>query len=182
MSKLGLTIIPGPGRKAKPPTAVVDRELEPADYELFNATEMGIKPPPIQKLSERHHALARLLATGMSQAEAALMTGYTENRVAILRQSPAFKQLLALHEREKNQEMITVIEHLSGLSRDAILELRERIEESPETFSNKELMTLIETTHDRSVDNNPTTDHLPDVIELVAPPERNADGTASDPT
>ena len=64
MSDLGFDIHLG-GRAPKPVGAEIMREITQADLALL-ATERHIQPSHVQRLSDRHHALARCIATGMS--------------------------------------------------------------------------------------------------------------------
>src|SRR5687768_16258292 len=82
------------GRKARSVTAEVTRELTRSDLALLK-TERGVQPSHIQRLSERHHALARCLASGLSVADACAITGYTPSRVSILKGDPSFEELIA---------------------------------------------------------------------------------------
>lgn len=139
----------GPGRPALRLEARVDRELNPADLGLLSVVK-GSVSVPLKKLSDRHHALARLLASGTPEGEAALILGYDISRVSILKQSPAFQELLALYRREVDFEFSTVLEHMAGLSRDALLEIRERLEENPEDFATKDLLAIVNDMADRT--------------------------------
>lgn len=169
MNDLGLNIVNlgGPGRPSKPLEAEVVRPLEMADLELAAITTRSSGPPPIKRITDRHHALARLLASGTPEGEAALILGYDVSRVSILKQSPAFQELLDVYRSEVDREFATTLDHMSGLSRDALLELRDRIEEEPEKFSNRELLSIINDMVDRS-DTDGQDAKLPTHIELVA--------------
>lgn len=166
---LGLNIVDlkGPGRPKRPLAAEVARPLTEADLQLAAVTERGSQPPPIKRITDRHHALARLLAAGTPEGEAALILNYDNSRVSILKQSPAFQELLALYRSEVDREFATTLDHMAGLSRDALLELRERLEETPEKFSNRELLSVITDMVDRA-DVDGTDAKLPTRIELVA--------------
>lgn len=168
MSDLGLNIVNlgGPGRPAKPLEASILRELNEADLELAAVTERHSTPPPIKRITDRHHALARLLAAGTPEGEAALILGYDVSRVSILKQSPAFVELLDLYRSEVDREFATTLDHMAGLSRDALLELRERLEESPDKFSNRELLSVITDMTDRA-DIDGQDAKLPTRIEIV---------------
>lgn len=48
----------------------------------------------LSRLRDPHHKLARLLAMGQTNAQAGLLAGYSINRVSMLLQDPAFKQLV----------------------------------------------------------------------------------------
>jgi hypothetical protein len=169
VSDLGLNIVNlgGPGRPAKPLEAVVLRDLNTADLELAAATERHSQPPALKKITDRHHALARLLASGTKEGEAAMILGMDNSRVSILKNSPAFVELLDLYRSEVDREFATTLDHMAGLSRDALLELRERLEDNPDKFSNRELLSVIGDMSDRS-DGAGSDAKLPTRIELVA--------------
>src|SRR6056297_3401108 len=102
---LGLNIVNlGAGRPRKPLEAEAVRPLEQADLELASTVERNSQPPAIKRITDRHHALARLLAAGTPEGEAALILGYDNSRVSILKQSPAFQELLDLYRAEVDRE------------------------------------------------------------------------------
>lgn len=104
------------GRKARPLHAEVVRELTPSDLGLL-ATERGIQPTHVQRITDRHHALARCLASGMSVTEACLVTGYTPSRVSILRGDPSFEELMA-HYTEVNGELTLNYQQKAAIARN----------------------------------------------------------------
>lgn len=115
------------GRASKVLSAVQVRELDSCDIALLNE-EKGSKAPALKRLSERHHALARCLASNMAEGEAAITCGYAPSRVSILKADPAFQELLAFYRNDVNQKYIDMHGVLAGLSFDAAMELRERLE------------------------------------------------------
>ncbi len=170
MSLLDLNIdtAAGPGRRPKPVDVTYLRDVTEADLELLATRDAGSTPSPVQRITERHHALARLLASGTPEGEAALITGYDPSRVSVLKNSPAFTNLIAIYRDEVNREFSTSLEHMGGLSRDALLELRQRVEDKPEDFSHRELLSIITELSDRAISGEDSTKHLPTRIELVA--------------
>ena len=174
---LNIDLAAGPGRRAVPVDFEIVREVTEADVELLAVTPANSKPPAIKRISDRHHALARLLASGMPESEAALTLNYDVSRVSILKDSPAFQELLALYRAKVDTEFATNLDHMAGMSRDALLELRERIEENPEDFSHRELLAIITELNDRAQAGSDNTKHLPTKIELVAhvPDDDSAD-------
>lgn len=73
-------------------------------YEVLGVRELSAdevkhlkraKLPAFKRLRHAHHRLALLIATGMTGAEIAVITGYSENRIAMLKADPAFKELIA---------------------------------------------------------------------------------------
>lgn len=148
----------------------VVREMEEADLALLNQVA-GIAPTPLKRLSDRHHALARLLASGVPEGEAALILNYDNARISILKASPAFQELLTLYRKEVDREFASVLEHMAGMSKDALMELRERLEETPDKFSNNELLRIVVESVDRTVAAPGLNgkENLPTRIELVVP-------------
>lgn len=58
------------------------------------------------KLRESHHNVARLVATGLRDVKIAEQTGYTANRIAQLRASPAFQQLVSTYKAMIDGEFV----------------------------------------------------------------------------
>lgn len=165
---LDLDTVAGPGRPQKRLEFAVVRDLGAADFELLKHADRGVVPANLQRITDRHHALARLLATGMSDGEAAMVTGYDPSRVSILKNSPAFVELLELYRKEITREFTTIHEHMSGLTKDALLELRQRVEDDPQKFTPRELLQIVNDMSDRSGDDADFA-KLPTRIEIVAP-------------
>ena len=115
------------GRASRPLSAVQVRELDSTDIALL-AEEKGSTAPPLKRLSERHHALARCLASGMADGDAAITCGYVLSRVSILKADPAFQELLAFYRQNVTDKYLDMHGVLAGLSLDAAMELRERLE------------------------------------------------------
>jgi hypothetical protein len=137
------------GRAPKPVVAAVVRELESSDLVLLGA-ERGVKPSAIKRLTERHHALARNIASGMGIGEAAMLQGYTISRVSILQNDPAFKELLGFYREDAQRPYRDLHNRLSGLAMDAAEELSNRLEEEPEKVSIGQLMELTKMGADRT--------------------------------
>jgi len=147
-----LVAIPRSRRKAQELEAVVVKELAPEDLKLISAAEpIGAVTPYVAKLRYSHHKLARLLASGVSQTEASYITGYSISRISILKNDPAFGELLSYYASITEEKFIDVQERLASLGLSTIDELQDRLESDPTVFSNKALMELAELTLDRSV-------------------------------
>ena len=129
------------GRTARPIVATVKRELQPSDIATLQDERESVAPA-IKRISERHHALARNLAGGMSPSEAAIVCGYVGSRVSILLDDPAFKELLNFYRADVNAQYRDLHVRLSGLALDAAEELSARLEEKPEEISITALMEL----------------------------------------
>lgn len=127
------------GRASAPLSAVQVRELDATDIALLGE-EKGTKAAPLKRLSERHHALARCLASGMEDGDAAVTCGYVASRVSILKADPAFQELLAFYRGATESKYLDMHGVLAGLSLDAAMELRERLED--EMQSDEKKMTI----------------------------------------
>lgn len=137
------------GRAPKPIVAAVVRELEVNDLILLGE-ERGTKPSAIKRITERHHALARNLASGMPEGDAATLQGYTISRVSILKNDPAFKELLAFYREDAQRPYRDLHVRLSGLAMDAAEELSNRLEEKPEEITIGQLTELTKLGADRT--------------------------------
>lgn len=147
---LGLDITPRTrGRAAKPVAAVKSRDLDLADLGLLGK-ERGTQAPALKRLQQRHHTLARLLASGSTHAEAGIIANYSQSRISILMSDPAFKELLTFYSENVDAAFIEMNERIADLSMDALEELRTRMEEDPESFSNSMLLEIMTKTADRS--------------------------------
>lgn len=99
------------GRQVKPLRAELGDPL--TEEEITGLSEEGSrpeensKPALITQLRDTHHRLARCLASGMTQAQAALQTGYSQSRISILTADPSFKDLIAIYRKEGNEEYTT---------------------------------------------------------------------------
>lgn len=139
----------GAGKQPNLDVVTYERDLTQADLG-FIAAERDCPAPDLKKLSQRHHMLARLLASGTTQKEASILVGYTQARVSIIANSPAFKNLLEFYKGEVQEQAATVLENLTGLGTDAINEIRDRLEEDPDEISTGELTKIVELTLDRT--------------------------------
>jgi len=112
--------------------------------------DRGTKPPALIRLSQRHHSLARNLASGMSASEAAIICGYDISRVSILQNDPTFKELLTFYSAQVDAQYVNLHESLSALSVDAAEELRIRLETSPGDLSTGALIDIVKMSADRT--------------------------------
>ncbi len=126
------------------------RELRASDIRSLVEQPKGSKSPMITRISQRHHALARCLAEGLSNAEASIITGYSGSRVSILKDDPTFRELQKFYHDEKQQALQSWHEEAAGFGLDLLNELRERFDLDPEAFSNSFLSDLITKFADRT--------------------------------
>lgn len=106
--------------------------------------------PPIKRLRERHHSLARMLADGQPHGDAAIACGYTPARVSILMGDPAFRELVTHYRERRAERYFDGHQAMAELHKDSVEELRERLEETPEEFTIGHLMELTKLTADRT--------------------------------
>jgi hypothetical protein len=137
------------GRAPKSVEAEVVRELRESDLALLSV-ERGIAPSHVQRISSRHHALARSLATGMSALEASLVCGYTPSRISVLRSDPAFEELVAHYTKLSSEATVDLQQRMATLAVEAADVMADRLETAPETFANGELHDLLKLAADRT--------------------------------
>lgn len=130
--------------------AVKVRDLTVDDLMSAKGRKVNSVTPSIAKIRDSHHALARLLAEGRKDVEISLLTGYSPSRISILKNDPAFSELVSYYKQNVSDTFVTVHERFASLSRDAAEELQSRLDETPETFDNEELMELAKLTADRT--------------------------------
>jgi hypothetical protein len=144
-----LDIVRTRGRAPVELHAQVARELTGADVALLG-TEKGVKPKAVVRLRERHHALARNIASGMREADAAAVSGYDLSRVSILKGDPAFQELIAFYKEDVDKAYANLHETLAGMSLDAALIIRDRMEEEPEKLKTDQLLEITKMGADRT--------------------------------
>jgi len=108
---------------------------------------------PAQLLSvlrTSHHKLAQLLGSDVSVADASMMTGRAPGTISMLLKDPAFCELVAYYRAQSEGRAFDAYDRLVTLGGTAIDILQERLEATPDRFSNNELTKLMESTMDRS--------------------------------
>ena len=116
------------GRAPRAVDAEVLRELDEADLAML-AEEKGSAAPPLKRISERHHNLARNLAGGMGPGEAAIVCNYDPSRVSILLADPTFKELVEFYRADVDRTFRDLHGRLFSLAMDAAEELAGRLED-----------------------------------------------------
>jgi hypothetical protein len=137
------------GRATRPLEVEVLRPLGASDLALL-ASERGVQSKPIAKLRDRHHALARCLAQGMTNAEASAVTGYDPSRISILKADPTFQELVAQYTSIEDGLLADFTDRATNLSLSAMNEIADRLEDAPEEFSIPTLLEIVKTTADRT--------------------------------
>lgn len=133
------------GRKRAMPVEIeVVRSLTSEDLPLL------LDPPPVPaeqrygtlQIRHAHHLLARCLANGTDQNDAALITGYSVSYISDIKNSPAFAELLAYYQTKKELVFVDVAERMKVLGLNSLDELQRRLEAEPDEWSKRELMEL----------------------------------------
>jgi hypothetical protein len=109
---------------------------------LLSPTSLGTTPIQLQRLRTSHHQLAQLLAQGRTEAEASLITGYSNSRISILKSDPTFAELLASYTAMRTEIFSDTLERMKVLGLSSLDELQERLESDPSKWTNRELMEM----------------------------------------
>ena len=170
------------GRAKRQISAEVIGQLS-VDEVMMLSEEKGSEPSALKRLSQRHHSLARILASGAAPGQAAVLCGYTSSRVSILLDDPAFKELLQFYREGVEEKYFDLHEQLAGIASDAAMELQERLEVEPEKLFTGQLIELTKMGADRT-GHGPTRDdgkvvNNNFVVALPAPATNTAEWLAS---
>lgn len=98
----------------------------------------------IRVLRAGHHHLAQLIAQGVDIVAASLVTGKSTSTIKLLIDDPAFKELLAYYKAQQEVVEGDLVKRTQTIGLLASEILQERMEESPEKFTNSELRQLLE--------------------------------------
>jgi len=152
LDDLGLGLPPAVGRRRAPLSLAYCRDLTEADVKaMWTAPKLPVASQQLVKLRNTHHMLARLLAEGRPNEECSLITGYTPNRISVLKQDPAFQELVIYYEGQVKVQFLDVHARLAALGMATVDELQQRLEDDPSAFKNRELMELAQMLLDRTV-------------------------------
>ena len=152
MSVAELNIAPRLNGRA-PSTATVEfvRELVPADLALLaSERENPVKPPALKQLRDRHHALARCLAQGMTHGEASAVTGYDLPRISILKSDPTFRELVAHYLSQEDALAADYSERATTLALTAMNRLQEALEDEETPLSDSMALEIAKFASDRT--------------------------------
>lgn len=149
MMDLGLDIFRTVGRAKLVLEPKVVGVVNTTDLQAL-AVEKGSTSKPLQRITDRHHALARNLAAGMGESEAAYICGISLSRVSILKQSPAFQELLEFYREDASKFYKDMHERLANISMDAVQVLHDKLEDDPDGMSVNQLLELVKLGADRT--------------------------------
>lgn len=138
------------GRKPSPLSVEVERSLREDDILTLNETEIGVKTPALQRIRDTHHHVARLLSEGLSNVEVSAISGMSPSRISVLRNDPAFQDLLEFYSTVQKEHWGNVQERLAMVSLEATAELHERLVEDPKSVKTTELVEIAKMGLDRT--------------------------------
>lgn len=96
----------------------------------------------VTRIRYSHHQIARLLVQGKKVIEVAEITGYSPDYISGLGGSPAFKELLAHYDTERDAVFVDTLERMKVLGLHTLEELQQRLSDAPEEWTKRELMEL----------------------------------------
>ncbi len=159
----------GPALEVAEPEAITA-----ADLQLFETSEKKARIRPLQRITERHHAAARLIAMGLKTSAVSVITGYASVTLNALRDDPSFEELISFYSLDLSDEYQGMKAQLLGMGSDALAVLRERLENEPEKIAVKDLMGLVQLVADRTGHGPSSTSVNVDVKVGLADKMRNA--------
>lgn len=136
------------------------RDLTEADLAMLAEARDIVPFNTVNRITARHHGLARMIAAGHKQSVVATTMGYSENYVSRLcNEDPAFKELVTYYMQQREGEWLGVQEKLAGLSVAAMENLTRRVEEDtealelglPPKMTAKEVREIMDSAMERSV-------------------------------
>lgn len=117
----------------------------------FLASGESIEPQKdLKELRHSHHRAAQFVALGLDDITVSRLANYSPGRIAILRNSPAFAELVAHYTAEVHEEWGDFVTAAKDLSMDVLAVIRDRIEEDPAKVPISTLNELLKTIADRS--------------------------------
>lgn len=184
LAELVLGSARGGARPAEKVTWELVRALEESDFPaLTEPAPLGSAPPStLRELRAVHHQMAQLLAEGKDQAQVALLLGFSQSRVSILKNDPAFAELVSYYSTQREQIFIDLVERKKGLAVAAVEELTSRLQDAPQEFTKRELTELVEVMDPPAVrGQGPAPGPAPHIsIQFVSPPQLRR-GEVSEP-
>ncbi len=91
-------------------------------------TRSPSEPQSLARLKERHHSVARLIASGVSQRLVAEICNYTESYLSILLDNPAMVELIELYRAQHNSAALLIAEKLRTVGTEALQKLSDKLE------------------------------------------------------
>jgi len=132
------------------------RSLARADLSLLAQTRDTPAGSVVAKLRDPHHRIARCLASGMKQNEAAAICGMSYNRVHTLLKDPAFQDLVSKYRGQVDEAFVRSQDHFMEMAtanmlraESMIMEKLEDAEERGEFLPTRDLLAISRDAADR---------------------------------
>jgi len=125
----------------------IQRPLAPEDLAMLQLAPT--KQPSLKKIRDSHHALARTLASGISNIDASRITGFDQTYISIMKADPAFQELLSFYEDHDEVKQADLRERMTLIALDVSAEIRDRLHNDPDAFSHSEMRQLLTALADR---------------------------------
>src|SRR6516162_826181 len=126
----------------------IERELAPEDLAILELEP--VKQPALKRIRDSHHALARVLASGITNVEASAITGFDSTYISILKNDPSFNELLAYYAEHEAAQQADLRERMVVMALDVGQELRDRVLNAPENIEFNDLRNLFKDLADRT--------------------------------
>lgn len=126
--------------------------LEPTRTPDDGEAATGLAMPPLKRIRERHQSLARAIALHpeKSQKQIALEHGIAPGTLSRLCGDQTFKDLVEHYKQDLEVALEDTVAKLSTLSREAIDELQERLDNNPDDLTTGQLIEIVKMSADRS--------------------------------
>lgn len=85
-------------------------------------------PTDLKKLRERHHSVARLIASGQSNTMVAALTNYTPAYLSVLLNNPSMQELVEMYRVQLGAPGAVVAEKLRTVGLEAVAKLATKLE------------------------------------------------------
>ena len=129
---------PTPNIPIGEPRALVASDLERLREPRFVATSP-------QKLRESHHMIARFAALGLDNTEVGTRTGYSRERVGVLLEAPAMKELVALYRGKIDETYVKQVDAFFELATGNMLAAERHIADTIAELDEKDELLPVRT-------------------------------------
>lgn len=142
-------------------TCTIQGILEPADLARLHAPTVAKANGPaaavagtgevvdLQKVREKHHSVARMIAQGLTQRLVASISGYTESYLSILLDNPAMEELVTFYRLQSGNATEVIGEKLREVGMTALEKISQKLE-NEEMLSTQDLIAISKLGLDRS--------------------------------
>jgi hypothetical protein len=116
------------GRIAKDPKVLSVRLLTKEDMACLKENKR-IQPPRVRALRDTHHRLARLVAAGLRNEEVLRISGFSQARLMVLKNDPAFIQLVTEYRGKVTEAYIQSLDELTETSVSNMMRMERMVED-----------------------------------------------------